>query len=262
MESKYISLLPYMVIILVLCVGLILVLWKYMQLKKEMATLSADMDEIQKIKAHEKENDELFKKMNTAVSQFIELRKGMDDVANESTALKKLEGLHTKMEELHVWQKTHSDADGVRLLAKVFNDAEVMVGIAEQSLPVIKQLQNKITNFYEELRINFPDDDYERTVRTHFLELSVMMMDVVQSINNVNYTSDHQGINVKLLMEEITPEEAVNSAKPVTNLDMETSKWAQVFQKCISKWSGNDDNPLIDDKPFLLNGYRFKLGQG
>ena len=62
MESKYISLLPYMVIILVLCVGLILVLWKYMQLKKEMATLSADMDEIQKIKAHAKENDELFVK--------------------------------------------------------------------------------------------------------------------------------------------------------------------------------------------------------
>ena len=216
-------------------------------------------DKIAKLKAQLKENEKTFDKLIPVVERFATLRDGMAVVAEKPTAKERLEALHNLLEKAKVWDKNITDNQGLTLLGKVLNEAESLTEDAEQFMPVVMLLQRKIQQFYGHLRIVDLDEVSERQIRTDFLALSMMMIDVMESISNPNYIEALQGINLKLLKEEITLEEATGLTSPVTFLDVETPVWAQKLFKSIEKWAGSKDEPLIENRPYLLNGLRFEF---
>ena len=212
-----------------------------------------------------KENVIAYSKVIGAAEQFINLRDGIDDVAKASSPSNKLKNLHQLMEDQHVWQKKYDNKEGQALLNDVFKDAEALLEDAEVLLkakPVIKSLQSRIDHFMGELNVLGMGEEYETKIRTDLLGLSFMMMDVIESINNSNFIPSHQGINLQLLMEEITSEEASQMAQPVTDDERETSQWPRMLHKCLTKWAGTARQPLVEQKTLLLNGYKFEFLKG
>jgi len=258
-----ISVWPFVVVIIILIIALVWLAWQYRKVtRSEIKQKTKELkggDKIAKLKAQLKENEKTFDKLIPVVERFATLRDGMAVVAEKPTAKERLEALHNLLEKAKVWDKNITDNQGLTLLGKVLNEAESLTEDAEQFMPVVMLLQRKIQQFYGHLRIVDLDEVSERQIRTDFLALSMMMIDVMESISNPNYIEALQGINLKLLKEEITLEEATGLTSPVTFLDVETPVWAQKLFKSIEKWAGSKDEPLIENRPYLLNGLRFEF---
>ena len=254
---------PYILIITILILVLAWFVWQYWVLKQSMVPEKekelASNNKVQKLREQLKENEIAFNKLNPIVERYVTLREGMDEVAAKPTVRERLEALHTLMEQAKVWDKKYTEEDGLTLLGQIFNEAEALTEEAQEAMPTIKLIQRKIQQFYGVLRIVDLDEATERQIRSNFLELAMMMMDVLESINNPNYIEALQGINIKLLKEQISIDEAVGMTSPVTYLDIETSPWAQKLLKSIGKWAGTIQQPLIEQRPYLLNGMRFEF---
>ena len=250
-------------VIIILIISLSWLSWQYMKLRRAIFTEEgkepAGNAKNSELEAQLKERDDAFKVLNPVVKRFIILLDGISDVAEKPTAKDRLEALHKLLETAKVWDKNLKESDGIIQLGKVLNEATSLTEKAEQFMPVIKLLQGKIQQFYGQLRIVELDESTKRQIRSDFLSLSMMMIDVLESIDNLNYIEEHQGINVRLLKAELTPEEALSMTSPVTYLDIETSLWAQKLYKSIEKWAGTKDEPLIEERPYLLNGMRFEF---
>lgn len=254
---------PFVLVIVILTLFLAWFVWQYWMLKQNNALRKEKEPEdnkiVQRLKEQLKGNEIAFNKLNPVVQRYLTLREGMGDVAAKSTVREKLEALHTLMEQTIVWDKKDTEIDGQSLLGQIFNEAEILTEEAQEAMPTIKLIQRKIQQFYGLLRLVDLDEATERQIRSDFLELSMMMMDILESINNPNYIEALQGINVKLLKELITKDEAIGMTSPVTYLDIETSPWAQKLFKSIGKWAGTIQQPLIEQRPYLLNGMRFEF---
>ena len=232
-----------------------------------LAPLASKNDELQTaIGNYEK----AFTKVKGAAQSFIDMRDGMRKVAACSTALQKLEALHALLEQVLLpkgaqegeqgtAEKKAAKDEGLKLLNMVFNEAETKLEIAEDAMPIIKKLQNRIVNFQGELNMFGMGDVQEQKIRTDFLDLTFMMMDILDSINNSNYLPSHQGINLRLLTEETTEDQAYEEASAVTDDDRVTPQWARTMHHCLAEWAGTEQRPLIRQKPYLLNGYKFEF---
>lgn len=252
---------PFLLVIIILAIALAWFAWRYWILRQE-TPLPKEKEpignvKIQKLKDQLKEYETVFNKLNPIVERFVTLRDGMKNIAEKQSAQEKIESLHYLMETVKLWDKELSDKDGKELLNSIFDISEELTSAED----TIDCLHKQIQRFYGQLRIVDLDEFTERQIRSDFLELSMMMMDVLESINNPNYIEAHQGVNVKLLKEQISFNEAVSMTSPVTYLDIETSPWAQKLFKSIEKWAGTSQQPLIEQRPYLLNGMRFEFNQ-
>lgn len=252
---------PFVIVIILLIIALAWLVWRYRKVTQgEIKQKTKELKGIiAKLKVQLKENEESFKTLVPVVERFATLRDGMAVVAEKPTAKERLEALHELLEKAKVWDKNMTDNQGQTFLCTVLNKAESLTEDAEQFFPVVMLLQRKIQQFYGNLRTLYLDEVSERKIRTDFLELSMMMIDVMESIRNPNYIEALQGINLKLLKEEITLNEATCLTSLVTSLDSETPGWAQNLFKSIEKWAGSKDEPLIENRPYLLNGFRFEF---
>ena len=223
---------------------------------------SKEKDEIAVLKAQLEEQEKIFEKLNPVVDRFLILRDGITNAAEKTTAKERLETLHNLLISAKVWSKNITEKQGLDDLGMVFDDAEKLTDDAERFMPIVKLLQGKIRKFYAQLRTIELDMEGERRIRTDYLTLSLMIVDALESIDNPNYIENHQGVNVKLLKGEIDVDEAVKNTSPITYLDIETSQWAQKLCRSLDKWANSSDKaPLIDDRPYFLNGYRFEFNK-
>jgi len=251
---------PFLIAIVILTAALVWFAWQFWMLKQNKVSEKKEespsgKNSVQELKEQLKANEKAFIKLNPIVERYVNLRDGMDDVVKKATVKERLEALHKLMEKAEVWDKKYNYQDGLTLLGKLFNEAEILT----QAESRIKLIQRKIQQFYGQLRIIDLDEEAECQIRSDFLELSMMMMDVLESINNANYNEALQGLNVQLLEEQITHDEAVTLSAPITNLDIETSLWARKLFKSIEKWAGTPQKPLIEQRSYLLNGMRFEF---
>lgn len=241
------------VVMLLLVVALTWFVWQYLKLKPLSEPILSLEAENHALKEKLKKNEEVFNTLNPVVERFIALRKGMSEIDTRLTAAERIQALHNLLEKAKLWDKGLTYDDGKTQLNSFFDEIE-------QALTIIQLLQQKIRVFYSDLRTYDLDEDAECKVRSDYLKLTTMMIDTLESVFNPNYSEDRQGINVKLLKEEITLDDAKAKAPPVTYLDIETPKWAQRFHKSIEKWAGTREQPLFDRSQFyLLNGYRFEF---
>ena len=246
---------PFIVVIFLLAAALAWFVWKYWEQKQNTTKYKNPISDsnVRDLKTQLKKNEEVFNKLSPVVEHFLILRNGISGLAKKATATERVKSLHLLMEQAKVWDKNLSDEEGKTLLNSLFDEVE-------QATNNIQLLQNKIQSLYGKLRIYDLDEDTECEIRSDYLQLSMMMMDALESVFNPNYRKKCQGINVQLLNDEITFEDAKAMADLVTYLDTETPKWAQRLHKSLEKWAGTHERPLIDrTRPYLLNGYQFEF---
>lgn len=252
---------PFIVIIVSLAAALAWFAWQYWMLLQRTSLKIAEEPKgnvkVNKLEAQLKNYEKAFNKLNPIVERFVILRDGMKDVAEKPLAKDKIEALQSLMGKVKLWDKSLSDEDGKAMLANIFDVSKELA----TSEATIHGVHKKIQQFYGLLRKVDLDEVTERQIRSDFLELAMLMMDVLESINNPNYNEGTHGINVKLVKEEISLDEAVAMTSPVTYLDIETSPWAQKLFKSIEKWAMNNQQPLIEQRHYILNGQRFEFNQ-
>lgn len=242
-------------VIIVLCVALTIIAIFYSRLRVKFESLSTKVIECNELNNKISQYEEAFVKVKDAAQSYLNLRQGMETVANENSTLDKLRRLRALLDEHHILQKKNEDEEGKNLSKTIFDKAEYLL----ESLQIIKLLQSRIAYFHGELYTSGLGEKSEMKIRTDFIDLAFMMMDVIDSIDNSNYIPKHQGINLLLLKEEITIEEASQMAQPVTDDDRVTSQWPRTLHKCLTKWAGTTRRPLIEQKTYLLNGYKFEF---
>lgn len=252
---------PFIVVIVFLATALAWFVWKYWILTYGTPPPKVEEPQgnakVKRLEAKLKDYEKAFNKLNPTVERFVALRDGMRDVAKKTLAKDKLEALQLLMVKIKLWDKNLSNEDGKKMLANIFDVAKELAAGEE----AIHGVHKKILLFYGLLRTVDLDESSERQIRSDFLELAMLMMDVLESINNPNYNEGTHGINVKLVKEEISLDEAVTMTSPVTYLDIETSPWAQKLFKSIEKWAKNNQQPLIEHRHYILNGQRFEFNQ-
>lgn len=251
---------PFIVIIVSLAAALAWFAWQYWMLQRTSLKLTEEPKgnvKVNKLEAQLKNYEKAFNKLNPIVERFVVLRDGMKDVAEKPLAKDKIEALQSLMGKVKLWDKSLSDEDGKAMLSNIFDVSKELA----TSEDTIHGVHKKIQQFYGLLRTVDLDEVTERQIRSDFLELAMLMMDVLESINNPNYNEGTHGINVKLAKEEISLDEAVAMTSPVTYLDIETSPWAQKLFKSIEKWAMNNQQPLIEQRHYILNGQRFEFNQ-
>ena len=253
--NPQIPLWPFIVVIFLLAAALAWFVWKYWELKQNTTNDKSPRSNSSEheLRAQLRKNEEVFNKLSPVVEHFLILRNGMSGLVKKATATERVNCLHLLMEQAKVWDKNLSDEEGKALLNSLFVEVE-------QATNIIQLLQKKIESLYSKLRIYDLDEDTECEIRSDYLQLSMMMMDTLESVFNPNFRKKCQGINVQLLNDEITIEDANAMANLVTYLDIETPKWAQRLHKSLEKWAGTHEQPLIDrTRQYLLNGYRFEF---
>ena len=250
---------PFIVVIVSLAAALAWLAWQYWMLSHNISLNKTEEPKgnvkVNKLEAQLKDYEKAFNKLNPIVERFVVLRDGMRDVAEKPLAKDKLEALQTLMGKVKLWDKNLSNEDGKMMLANIFDVSKELA----TSEATIHGVHKKIQQFYGLLRTVDLDEVTERQIRSDFLELAMLMMDVFESINNPNYNEGTHGINVKLVKEEISLDEAVAMTSPVTYLDVETSPWAQKLFKSIEKWAMSNKQLLIEQRHYILNGQRFEF---
>lgn len=249
---------PFVWALIIFAVALAWFAWQYWMLRKK--TCHQDEEKpadvgIKSLKEKLKEYEKIFNKLNPVVERYVSLRDGIQGVVAIPRALDKLIALQELMVQAKLWDKKLTKEEGEKQLDHIFLDAKEFASAEETILCIHK----KIDQFYGQLRIVDLDEATERKIRSDFLELAMLMMDVLESIKNPNYIEDHQGVNVRLLKEKISLDEAIAMTSPVTYLNIETSSWAQKLFKSIEKWAGSSLHPQIEQRPYMLNGLRFEF---
>lgn len=252
-----------------LAIGLLVVLalflgWKYYQeCKKSKTSLPCEVED-ENIRLKEKLQKAL---ENTATlydwaKEHKSLVAEMERVFQAPTSTEKINKLHEALANAHTWPRSLNEDQGMNHLEAMFNEMKIKLGKAEVALERIKKLQEQIDKFYAVLYVDdeIIDNVRDLTVRSELLALSTMMIDVLQSVDNINYIEGHQGINLKILNSEMTESEAEMKAEEVTAKNSQTPRWAQVFQSSLSGCIR--DGVVVrhvDSRLFFLNGYKFRF---
>lgn len=253
---------PFVCVIFIMIVALAWLAWKYWKLTKCCSSQKEEKPtennaQVKNLRKQLEENEKSFNKLIPIVERYVALRDGMIKIAEKLSSKEKLESLKALLIKAKLWDKTLLDEDGERLIEDIFRVADEFA-TAEST---IKSVQKRIQQFYGLLRTIDLDEASERQIRSDFLELSMLMIDVLESINNPNYNEGTQGVNVKLLKGEISLDDAIAMTSPVTFLDIETSPWAQKLYKSIEKWAVNGQQEMVEPRHYLLNGQRFEFNR-
>lgn len=246
-------------VIFILSVTLIFVAWKYWQGKSALSAFSEAKREIEKLTAENKQFNDSFSNLKPAVEKLLKLRDGLLEVNKATDRIEKVRQLHQLMTETKTWPKGLGEEGGKRLLDNIFTNIERGELKQQKALRIVNGLETQIESFYEELKKNETLDNLrEAELRSQLLTLTMVMMDNIQSVACLNYVPEAQGINVKLLNNEISLSEAQSLARIATQLDEETPKWAQNLYSALIGW-GNESRPFLDKDhgPYILNGYKF-----
>jgi hypothetical protein len=245
-------------LVLLLVAALAFLAWKNMQLKKELAAgipARNELDALRQENAAQKQDVANYKqaeqKMQIFVKMVLDLRNGLADAEKKNKPLEQLQSVQQLLKNAKMWPKSMGDEAGSEMIDNIFSNISRSLTRSEQSMDTVRRLQKRIGAFYGSLNVGGAiDNAREQKIRTDLLCLCATIIDAVESIENGNFVEKHQGLNLKVLKEEMTLVAAASKATPVTMLDNETPKWAQTLHFALAKWLSD-----IDDQPLLLNGY-------
>lgn len=217
---------------------------------------TAETAQLQNACNYYKEEAERYKALldtfKSAATQYVKMREGLSSLTNSDKPFADVVRL---LQENNIYPSGMTAEEGdtlLRHLADRAADTDLIFSYMDR----IKNMQRLVHNFFDELQRQEPPGDVptQRRNRTAFVALSMMALDVIDSIDNPNATDDRQGINVRLLTGKLLPEEAVAEAHEVNDaLNDSSYKWARALQTALRY--GVD---LDTDKLLILRGWRFK----
>ena len=236
----------FLCITIVLIVALAVMLWKNAQLNRQLNDTPASPtdDEIRRYR----------QQINTykpAAAQYAHLKEGLSGAVGSSNPLLAIIRL---LKEQRIYPQGMTDEDSEALLERLtykITDAD----LAFHNLELIKALQDRIQAFVDNLEAQEPEGnaDVLRQRCSEFIALAMMTIDVVDSIDNPNASTDRQGLNVDLMTGKLSGEEVVERAREViTEVEDSSYKWARALQIAIRQGMDLDNEHL-----YLMQGWRF-----
>lgn len=259
---------PLWVVIILLLAAVAFLLWRMRNLRSNEVPRAADNNahnnpattaetaQLQNACNYYKEEAERYKALldtfKSAATQYVKMREGLSSLTNSDKPFADVVRL---LQENNIYPSGMTAEEGdtlLRHLADRAADTDLIFSYMDR----IKNMQRLVHNFFDELQRQEPPGDVptQRRNRTAFVALSMMALDVIDSIDNPNATDDRQGINVRLLTGKLLPEEAVAEAHEVNDaLNDSSYKWARALQTALRY--GVD---LDTDKLLILRGWRFK----
>lgn len=159
----------------------------------------------------------------------------------KSSIAEQIDELERFIENLH----RISDVKIVKFFARIRK--------SEKAFELIKLLQRNVTiPFFNQMQSQdvVSDADAKENLAA-IIDVAMKMLDVVESLDYVNYRSQEQNINVRLVKGDINRDTAIGLAKVMTNISDETPTWARTIKTSV-------DHLDIEDQQIIFSGYKLK----
>ena len=115
---------------------------------------------------------------------------------------------------------------------------------------LVSELQNKVTTpFYEMLNEEQTD---ALLVRERFVKMSIQLFDGISAFQSPNQRKKEQGLNIGIFRGTMTEEQALENAKIITDLEVETPLW-------IRNWAKGLQGMDLEDRNIIVSGYKFPV---
>lgn len=176
-----------------------------------------------------------------AVSNFIgDIKRKIPDFTTVSTLEEKVGLLQNYWNDYYdgeqLFKSTASD--------KVFRELYLKLKAWE----LVSELQDKVTTpFYKMLNEEQEDELY---IRERFLKMAMQLFDAVSAFQSPNQRKKEQGLNIGIIKGIQTEEEAFESAKVITDLEVETPLW-------VRNWLKGLQNLDMEDRNIIISGYKY-----
>ena len=184
-------------------------------------------------------------RLDTVLSEFRNIVKEHHDLIatvpsfnEESSISKQIDELEQFIENLH----RISDVKVAKFFARIRK--------SEKAFELVKLLQRNVTiPFFNQMQSQdvVSDTDVKENIAA-IIDVAMKMLDVTESLDNVNYRSQEQSINVQLVKGEINRDKAIELAKIMTNISDETPTWARTIKTSV-------EHLELEDQQIIFSGY-------
>ena len=197
-----------------------------------------------KLEAYKKE----VSRLDTVLSEFRNIVKEHHDLLatvpsfnEESSISEQIDELEQFIEKLH-WI---SDVKVAKFFARIRK--------SEKAFELVKLLQRNVTMpFFNQMQSQDVVSDMEvKENIAAIIDVAMKMLDVIESLDYVNYRNQEQTINLQLVKGEINRDKAIELAKVMTNISDETPTWARTIKTSVEHLG-------LEDQQIIFSGYKLK----
>ena len=195
---------------------------------------------VDQLQSEQKKYEQL-KSAAQAVSNFIgDIKRKIPDFTTVSTLEEKVGLLQNYWNDYYdgeqLFRSTASD--------KVFRELYLKLKAWE----LVSELQDKVTTpFYKMLNEEQEDELY---IRERFVKMAIQLFDAVSAFQSPNQRKKEQGLNIGIVKGIQTEEQAFESAKVITDLEVETPLW-------VRNWLKGLQNLNMEGRNIIISGYKY-----
>lgn len=187
-------------------------------------------------------------RLNNVLGEFRNIVKEHHDLIATVPSFNEESNISEQIDELEQFiEKLHWIPD-VKV-AKFF----ARIRKSEKAFELVKLLQRNVTMpFFNQMQSQdvVSDTDVKENIAA-IIDVAMKMMDVIESLDYVNYRSQEQSINVQLVKGEINRDKAIELAKIMTNISDETPTWARTIKTSV-------EHLELEDQQIIFSGYKLK----
>lgn len=229
-------------ILLLGCIALAICCRQLSRKREQPGRKIADLES--KLKVYKEE----ISRLNVVLEEFRGIVKEHRDLIATVPSFDEESSLAVQIDELEKFIENLHRISDVKV-AKFF----ARIRKSEKAFELIKLLQRNVTiPFFNQMQSQdvVSDADVKENIAS-IIDVAMKMLDVVESLDYVNYRSQEQNINVRLVKGDIDRGMAVGLAKVMTNISDETPTWARTIKTSV-------DHLDIEDQQIIFSGYKLK----
>lgn len=212
----------------------------------------------QKLKHPDNKINELESKIETYKDEISHLNKILDEFRSIVKEHHDLIALISSFNERPSMTEQIDDLEQFIGNLHRFSDVKVAKFFArirksEKAFELVKMLQRNVTiPFFNQMQSQdvVSDTDVKENIAA-IIDAAMKMMDVIESLDYVNYRNQEQSINVRLVKGEINRDKAIELAKIMTKLSDETPAWARTIKTSV-------EHLELEDQQIIFSGYKLK----
>lgn len=187
-------------------------------------------------------------RLDTVLNEFRSIVKEHHDLIatvpsfnEESSISEQIDELEQFIENLH----RISDIKVAKFFARIRK--------SEKAFELVKLLQRNVTiPFFNQMQSQdvVSDTDVKENIAA-IIDVAMKMLDVIESLDYVNFRNQEQTINLQLVKGEINRDKAIELAKVMTNISDETPTWARTIKASV-------EHLELEDQQIIFSGYKLK----
>lgn len=235
----------FVVVLILIALGI--VLFFYLQDRnnkvrnKVVQRLKAENQELKQRLAETENNlKELKEAALPVVNRLEEIKRKIPDFSVATTCSEKCDSLNL------FWNDYYGSEQFFKERSKGSEEFFREMQRAITAKEIIRELQLKVTTpFYETMD---QEDLSVEEVRACILKMAMQLYDMISTYQSVNKRNE-QRLNISIVKNEKSEEEAFNEAKQISDFETETPRW-------IRRIASGLKNMGIEDRKVIISGYR------